>query len=140
MFEAANLVRTPQRWSPMNARAVRVAHRQGSKRAKVALAKTMLSSFTECGSMKPNSIDGASANIVPFPILFGLVHRTYRNGIQRKIEADVDHSFSSFDRRSSVKTCCAANRDWNRIPICSVKQLRFMLWSLSWATANFNLD
>lgn len=40
LFEAANVVLRPStRWSPMKAWAVRVAHRQGSKRAKVALAR-----------------------------------------------------------------------------------------------------
>lgn len=42
LFEAANVVLRPStRWSPMKAWAVRVAHRQGSKRAKVALARKM---------------------------------------------------------------------------------------------------
>jgi len=42
LFEAANVVLRPStRWSPMKAWAVRVAQRQGSKRAKVALARKM---------------------------------------------------------------------------------------------------
>lgn len=42
LFEAANVVLRPStRWSPIKAWAVRVAHRQGSKRAKVALARKM---------------------------------------------------------------------------------------------------
>ncbi|WP_271612188.1 transposase [Bradyrhizobium sp. CCBAU 21362] len=42
LFEAANVVLRPStRWSPMKAWAVRVAHRQGSKRAKVALARKL---------------------------------------------------------------------------------------------------
>jgi transposase len=42
LFEAANVVLRPAtRWSPMKAWAVRIAHRQGSKRAKVALARKM---------------------------------------------------------------------------------------------------
>jgi transposase len=42
LFEAANVILRPStRWSPMKAWAVRVAHRQGSKRAKVALARKM---------------------------------------------------------------------------------------------------
>jgi transposase len=42
LFEAANVVLRPStRWSPMKAWAVRVAQRQGTKRAKVALARKM---------------------------------------------------------------------------------------------------
>lgn len=42
LFEAANVVLRPTtRWSPMKAWAVRVAERQGMKRAKVALARKM---------------------------------------------------------------------------------------------------
>jgi transposase len=42
LFEAANVILRPAtRWSPMKAWAVRVARRQGSKRAKVALARKM---------------------------------------------------------------------------------------------------
>lgn len=42
LFEAANVVLRPAtRWSPMKAWAVRIAQRQGSKRAKVALARKM---------------------------------------------------------------------------------------------------
>jgi transposase len=42
LFEAANVVLRPAtRWSPMKAWAVRIARRQGSKRAKVALARKM---------------------------------------------------------------------------------------------------
>lgn len=42
LFEAANVVLRPgTRWSPMKAWAVRIAQRQGSKRAKVALARKM---------------------------------------------------------------------------------------------------
>jgi transposase len=42
LFEAANVVLRPStRWSPIKAWAVRVAQRQGTKRAKVALARKM---------------------------------------------------------------------------------------------------
>jgi transposase len=42
LFEAANVVLRPAtRWSPMKAWAVRLAQRQGAKRAKVALARKM---------------------------------------------------------------------------------------------------
>lgn len=42
LFEAANVILRPStRWSPMKAWAVRIAQRQGSKRAKVALARKM---------------------------------------------------------------------------------------------------
>jgi transposase len=42
LFEAANVVLRPAtRWSPMKAWAVRIAQRQGAKRAKVALARKM---------------------------------------------------------------------------------------------------
>lgn len=42
LFEAANVVLRPStRWSPMKAWAIRVAKRQGTKRAKVALARKM---------------------------------------------------------------------------------------------------
>jgi transposase len=42
LFEAANVVLRPStRWSTMKAWAVRVAQRQGTKRAKVALARKM---------------------------------------------------------------------------------------------------
>jgi transposase len=42
LFEAANVVLRPStRWLPMKASAVRVARRQGTKRAKVALARKM---------------------------------------------------------------------------------------------------
>lgn len=42
LFEAANVILRPStRWSPMKAWAMRVAQRQGSKRAKVALARKM---------------------------------------------------------------------------------------------------
>lgn len=42
LFEAANVILRPStRWSPMKAWAVRIAQRQGSKQAKVALARKM---------------------------------------------------------------------------------------------------
>ena len=42
LFEAANVVLRPGTgWSPMKAWAMRVADRQGAKRAKVALARKM---------------------------------------------------------------------------------------------------
>lgn len=42
LFEAANVVLRPStRWSPIKVWAVRIAQRQGTKRAKVALARKM---------------------------------------------------------------------------------------------------